>query len=95
MIFMPFQYWEADVVFYSDNTGKDDASGCDDLRGDVTDAEGITGEVDKTAENTGDGVNIFSEDKGYLVDENVANDSPDGSGGHTHDDCYPCGESGE
>ena len=50
------------MVFYSDNTSKDDASGCDDLRGDVTDAEGITGEVDKAAENTGDGVNIFSVD---------------------------------
>lgn len=83
------------MVFHCDNTGKDDASGSDDLRGDVTDAEGITGEVDKAAENTGDGVNIFSEDKGYFVDENVANDSSDGSGGHTHDDCYPCGESGE
>lgn len=61
----------------------------------VPDAQGITGEIDESTEDAGDGVDVFPEDKGYLVDENVANDSPDGTGGHTHDDGDPHGESGK
>lgn len=95
MILVPFQYREADMVFYSYDPGKDNASGSDDLRGNVPDAQGITGEIDESAEDAGDGVDVFPEDKGYLVDEDIANDSPDGTGGHTHDDGDPRGESGK
>ena len=37
-IFVSFQYREADMVFYSYNSGEDNASGSDDLRGNVPDA---------------------------------------------------------
>ena len=83
------------MVFYSYDPGEDNASGSDDLRGNVPDAQGITGEIDESTEDAGDGVDVFPEDKGYLVDENVANGSPDGTGGHTHDDGDPHGESGK
>lgn len=83
------------MVFYSYNPDEDDASCRDDLCRDVPDAQGITGEIDESAKNTGNGVNIFPEDKRFFVDENITNDSPDGSGGHTHDDSDPHGEPGK
>ena len=85
----PFEDGEAEVIFDGKDAYKEYAEATDYLGEHYIHPNPIAETVDEAADDAGEGIDLFAEDEGDFVDEDIAEDSTGCTGDGAHDDGYP------
>ena len=94
VMFLTFQGGQADVVLHRQDAREEYTHATSNLGDDGVRAEATAYPIGKAAHHAGHSIDVLAEDKGYLIDEDITQDSTCCTSEGSHDGCYPEGKTG-